>query len=164
MQSQSTLQLSTKPATSDKDMDDIESEAARALGNVGAEIQVAQAHEADIIMSFKSAEYTAINTTSQWKNTFAQLFERLRYIYDRYEIIMRETAARRIQRAVWLKIFLWDPRSERPPYPFDPRSNELYVSTIHAPTVYNEKKGDKKSEEKVKYFWEEYKPENAGGE
>ena len=88
-------------------MDNIESEAARALGTIGVEIQKAQAHEADIIMSFKSSEYTAINTTSQWKNTFAQLFEKLRYIYDRYNIIMRETAARRIQRLVWLKLFLW---------------------------------------------------------
>ena len=88
-------------------MDDIELEAARALGAIGAEIQKAQAEEADTIMRFKSSEHTAIKTTSQWKNTFAQLFEKLRYIYDRYNIIMRETAARRIQRAVWLKLFLW---------------------------------------------------------
>ena len=107
MQSQSTLQLATKPPTSDKEMDDIEAEAARVLDGIGEDIKKAQAEEADVIMNFKSAEYTAINTTSQWKNTFAQLFERLRYIYDRYNIIMRETAARRIQRVVWLKIFLW---------------------------------------------------------
>ena len=88
-------------------MDDIESEAVRALGAIGTKIQQAQAEEADVIMRFKSSEHTAINTTSQWKNAFAQLFEKLRYIYDRYNIIMRETAARRIQRAVWLKLFLW---------------------------------------------------------
>ena len=87
-----------------------------------------KAAEAQVIMDFKSIEYTIINSTGHWKNVFSQLFEKLRYIWERYNGILRETAARRIQRTVWRRLYKWDPRIHRPPY--DPRSDELYVSTI----------------------------------
>ena len=96
---------------------------------IGEKIYESQAAEAQLIMDFKSAEYTVINSTAHWKNVFSQLFEKLRYIWDRYNIVLRETAARKIQRVVWRKLYKWDPRIHRPP--FDPRSDELYISTIY---------------------------------
>lgn len=130
-QSQSTLEL-MNPSTSNKRMDEIKAEAEAALHIVGQDIQKSQALEARLIMDFRSAEFTAISSTQQWKNVFSQLFEKLRYLKIRYEYIHRQTAARMIQRAVWRKLFLWDPRSNRPPNPFDPRSDELYLASIKA--------------------------------
>ena len=31
------------------------------------------------------------------------------------------------------KLFKWDPRTHRPPLPYDPRADELYVRTIEKP-------------------------------
>jgi hypothetical protein len=118
------------PSTSDKHMEDIRAEAEKQLHIVGQEIRSAQAVEAGIIMEFRAAEFTAINSTKQWKESFSHLFEKLRYLFARFENIRRNTAARFIQRVVWRKLFLWDPRSHRPPNPYDPRSNEFYVSTV----------------------------------
>jgi hypothetical protein len=128
-QSKILLQLN-RPATSNKAMNDLKAAAEKELSSIGNEIQQAQAVEAQVIMEYRSVEFTAIKAINQWKEVFGNLFKKLTRGNQNLRIAILNLAARKIQRAVWRKLFLWDPKIDRPPLPFDPRADEIYVETI----------------------------------
>jgi len=123
------LQLN-RPSTSNKAMNDLKEAAEKELSMIGDEIQQAQALEAQVIMDYRSAEFTAINTINQWKEVFSKLLKKLTRANRNLNMVLSHVAARKIQRAVWRKLFLWDPKTQRPPLPYDPRADEIYVETI----------------------------------
>jgi hypothetical protein len=128
---QAASNLQTTKIKSSKEMDALKVSAELELGQLGVDLETAQAGEAALLLDFKEKQTTAIRTVRHWRPIHARLLAKARVDCRRMEYLAKTTAVRTLQHCC-LFYFNLRPvghggsqkigRRHRPPGPYRPPS------------------------------------------
>lgn len=103
-----TIELETaKHVTSSDKMDSIKKEADSAIAKLGRELKEIQEKEAYAVMKFKEWDHVITEIVKKWRKKYLKNIENVKLIIKRVDGILKETAARIIQKSARQKFLLY---------------------------------------------------------